>query len=63
MITDADFFVDALFNSLGSTNMQGEGSNDFLQGVQGQFHSAIDDLMDLDPMAPLQVQDLHIVAH
>lgn len=61
MITDADFFVDALFNSLGPSSclpqtgghMAG-GNSDFIQGGLGSLQPNLDDLMDLDPMAPLQ---------
>eukprot|EP00092_Neocalanus_flemingeri_P006005 GFUD01006467.1.p1 GENE.GFUD01006467.1~~GFUD01006467.1.p1 ORF type:complete len:854 (-),score=169.48 GFUD01006467.1:652-3213(-) len=63
MITDADFFVDALFNSLGSQSVQFPDNNklmrnstnsDFIQPGLNHLQPHLDDLMDLDPMAPLQ---------
>jgi len=62
MITDADFFVDALFNSLGSQSVQNPENklmrnsinSDFIQPGLNHLQPHLDDLMDLDPMAPLQ---------
>lgn len=62
MITDADFFVDALFNSLGSQSVQfpenklvkNPVNSDFIQPGLNHLQPHLDDLMDLDPMAPLQ---------
>jgi len=62
MITDADFFVDALFNSLGSQSVQfpenkfmkSSTNSDFIQPGLNHLQPHLDDLMDLDPMAPLQ---------
>lgn len=62
MITDADFFVDALFNSLGSHQrdyprcLDGMPCNsDIIQpDLSMHFHPNLDELMDLDPIAPLQ---------
>jgi len=61
MMQDADFFVDALFNSLESQQVQfpdpreiRQSSNaDFIQPGLVQLQPNLDDLMDLDPMAPL----------
>ena len=62
MITDADFFVDALFNSLGSQSAATELYQVWilyclcvvLSCQQAAPQPSLDDLMDLDPMAPLQ---------
>jgi len=57
MITDADFFVDALFNSLGShskTHENNDLSGTDLLPPNCQFQANIEELMDLDPLAPLQ---------
>ena len=62
MITDADFFVDALFNSLGNQSVQfpenkimkNSINSDFIQPGLNHLQPHLDDLMDLDPMAPLQ---------
>ena len=70
MITDADFFVDALFNSVlssqGSQSINGPENNilkkttknNFIQPTLTHFQPHLDGLdhilMDLDPMAPLQ---------
>merc|ERR1740128_315528 len=58
MITDADFFVDALFNSLGSQDISWKQPRitnaDIIQPELTHFHPKLDELMDLDPMAPLQ---------
>merc|ERR1719422_2885914 len=50
MITDANFFVEALFDSLA----QGGPENGTGDGTSFQGQPNLDDLMDLDPMAPLQ---------
>ena len=61
LITDHDFFVDALFNSLGSQSVQFQdaadkmlSNSDFMQPSLNNLQPNIEDLMDLDPMAPLQ---------
>ena len=60
LMTDHDFFVDALFNSLGSQSVQFQDSerlltsSEFLQPSLNNLQPNIEDLMDLDPMAPLQ---------
>merc|ERR1719193_945452 len=59
MITDADFFVDALFNSLGSHGCKDWKepritNSDIIQPELAHFHPKLDELMDLDPIAPLQ---------
>jgi len=61
MMQDADFFVDALFNSLESQQVQfpdpreirQSTNSDFIQPGLVQLQPNLDDLMDLDPMAPL----------
>ena len=60
LITDHDFFVDALFNSLGSQSVHFQdaermiSNSDFIQPSLNPLQPNLEDLMDLDPMAPLQ---------
>lgn len=60
LMTDHDFFVDALFNSLGSQsqhlldNERILTNSEFLQPSLNNLGPNIEDLMDLDPIAPLE---------
>ena len=47
--------MQALFNSLGCQNHMGAHSGLDLAGGGEVLQPSLDDLMDLDPMAPLQV--------
>ena len=60
LMTDHDFFVDALFNSLGSQSVHLQDNeriltnSEFLQPSLNNLGPNIEDLMDLDPIAPLE---------
>ena len=61
LITDHDFFVDALFNSLGSQSVHIQDTEKFLgseflqpSGPSLNLQPNIEELMDLDPLAPIQ---------
>ena len=61
MITDADFFVDAIFNSLESQPMEFEddwsktylNNSDLIQPGLIQLQPNLDDMLDLDPMVTM----------
>ena len=61
MITDADFFVDAIFNNLESQPMEFEddwsktclNNSDLIQPGLIQLQPNIDDMLDLDPMVTM----------